>query len=180
MKMVSDERKKYLLARLYACTGEIDEICKELNLGDWTSYARIKEIIASFALGHRISDKFSGADAINERKEEVEYKSTTGKNCKGSYTGISNQSTWSAMDNYLIEEKILKYPEHYFNRFDNSKLVESWMMTGQQVYDFIVPKVKRSYETRHRRKDSRSSGNVTWAEIKNNGTQIIKNGKRIK
>lgn len=180
MSNVSKEQEQVMLQELYGLVARIDEICETLEYGDWTSYARIKEIIAAAVLGHRISPTYSGADAINEKGQLVEYKSTIDKRCKGAYTGISNQGTWLLLDKYLIEEKILPYKWHYYNRFEGARLVESWRLPADIVYKLLRPKVKRSYETRHGRSDSRTSGNITWTEIKKYGEQVVKNGKRIK
>ena len=116
---------------------------------------------------------YSGADAINERGEGVEYKSTIGPRVKGSYTGISVQDTWDKQVRYLKEEKILKYPEHYFNRFDNGELVESWRLTGQQVYDILLPKLKKKFTTVLEKKDPRLSADVSNKDILTNGERII-------
>ena len=60
------------------------QISEEQSWGDPFSYARSKEILAAIALGHQVATDYSGADAFNERGEEVEYKSTIGSNCRGS------------------------------------------------------------------------------------------------
>lgn len=151
----------------------IAKLCDEQGWGDPFSYARSKEIYAAISLGHNIATTFSGADAINEDGEEVEYKSTTGKNCKGAYTGISVQSTWAEQERYLREEKIAKYPEHYYNRFEEGKLVESWKMKGVDVYNKLLPKLKKKFSTVLSKKDPRLSANITWTEIKRYGTKVI-------
>ena len=99
-------------AKLYK---EMWGLCQKNDWGDPFSYARAKEIYATCVLGHSMpgADAYSGADGINERGEGVEYKSTIGKNIKASYTGISVQPTWE-QDQYLREEKIVKYPERYY------------------------------------------------------------------
>ena len=148
-------------------------LCEEQGWGDPFSYARSKEIYAAGALGHKIAESFSGADGINQKGEECEYKSTTGKNCKGSYTGISVQDTWEKQEKYLREEKILKYPEHYFIRFEAGELVESWKLTGQQVYDILLPKLKKNYPTVLSKKDPRLSATVTWRDIQEHGKRVI-------
>mgnify|MGYP001451302211 CR=1 FL=1 len=119
------------------------------------------------------ADAYSGADGINERGEGVEYKSTIGKNIKASYTGISVQPTWKQQDQYLREEKIVKYPEHYYNRFEDGKLVESWKLTGQQVYEILKPKLKRKFSTVLSQKDPRLSATVTTSEIKQHGIRVL-------
>jgi hypothetical protein len=44
-------------------------------------------------------------------------------------------------EKYLLKEKIAKYPEHYYNRFKNGKLVESWKMKGSDVVQNSSSKV---------------------------------------
>jgi len=149
------------------------KLAEENNWGDPHSYARSKEQIAAFMLGHTISATLSGADAINGRGEEVEYKSTNGKKVKGSYTGISVFIIWAAQVRYLREKKILPYAEHYFNRFESGRLVESWMMTGQQVYDILVPKLKKKFATVRTKKDPRLSANITNKEILKYGVRVL-------
>ena len=152
---------------------ELADLCEKHNFGDPFSYARSKELYAAFILGHTIAPDYSGADAINSNGQEVEYKSTINKNIKGSYTGISVQSSWEEQERYLREEKIAKYPEHFFNRFEGGKLVESWRLTGDKVFDILLPKLKKKYSTVLSKKDPRLSANVTSKEIKKYGTQIL-------
>lgn len=148
------------------------QLCEEQGWGDPFSYARSKEIYAATVLGHTVADTFSGADAVNQDGDEVEYKSTIGKTCKGSYTGISVQETWQEQERYLFEEKLAKYPEHFYNRFEDGRLVESWKMSGIDVYDNLLPKLKKAYTTVLSKKDPRLSANITWAEIKKYGTLV--------
>tara|TARA_R110000765_G_scaffold406982_1_gene504088 strand:+ start:119 stop:619 length:501 start_codon:yes stop_codon:yes gene_type:complete len=163
---------KHKYIKLYQ---EMADLCEECGWGDPFSYARSKEIYAACVLGHRMPgpNDYSGADAINERGEEVEYKSTIGKSVKGSYTGISVQATWEEQDRYLREEKLAKYPEHFYNRFDGGKLVESWKLTGQQVYDILLPKLRRKYPTILQKKDPRLSADITTGDLKQHGTRIL-------
>ena len=84
-------------------------LCAKNGWGDPHSYARGKEINASIRLGHSVSPTLSGADAYDADGLPVEYKSTIAKNCKGTYTGISKQSTWDEQVKHLQEEKIGKY-----------------------------------------------------------------------
>ena len=90
---------------------EMSQLCDEQNWGDPFSYARGKEISAAIILGHRVSETLSGADAYNVKGEPLEYKSTTGKNPRGSYTGVSVQSTWKQQEEYLTvySQKNLKF-----------------------------------------------------------------------
>ena len=165
MIMTPEEKYRDLYEQMY-------ELCDEQGWGDPFSYARSKEILAANILGHRISDTLSGADAYNRKGEPLEYKSTTGKNPQGSYTGVSVQPTWPAQERYLREEKIAKYPEHYYNRFENGRLVESWKMSGTDVYRILLPKFKKKYPDVLKKKDPRLSANVSWTEIKEHGTKV--------
>ena len=149
------------------------QVCKQQGWGDPFSYARSKEIYAATVLGHRVATTFSGADAFNKKNEPLEYKSTIGKNCKGSYTGISVQDTWDQQEKYLFNDKIAKYPEHYYNRFEDGKLVESWMMSGIDVFNILLPKLKKKYPNVLTKKDPRLSANITWTEIQKYGTRVI-------
>ena len=159
-------------AKLYK---EMWDLCQENNWGDPFSYARAKEIYAAGALGHSMPgpDAYSGADGINERGEGVEYKSTIGKNVKGAYTGISVKPTWAEQDKYLYVEKIAKYPEHYYNRFEDGELVESWRLDGQTAYEILQPKVKKKYPDVLKKADPRLSATVTNKEIKEHGTRVL-------
>ena len=150
------------------------QLCVKNNWGDPFSYARAKEIFAASALGHEVAGTYSGADAFLSDGTPVEYKSTIGDKNKGSYTGISVQPTWEQQEKYLKEEKIAKYPEHYYNRFDKGgNLVESWKLKGEDVYDILLPKLKEKFATVLNKKDPRLSANVTNTEIKNYGTRVI-------
>lgn len=161
-----EEEYRYLYGRMAS-------LCEEQGYGDPFSYARSKEILAAIELGHSIANTFSGADAFNKDDKPVEYKSTTGKTVKGAYTGISVQPTWEEQEEYLREEKIAKYPEHYYNRFDGGKLVESWVMDGDKVLDVLLPKLRKKYPTVLNKKDPRLSATVTTREIKKYGRRVI-------
>ena len=152
---------------------EMAQLCDQEGWGDPFSYARSKEIYAATVLGHRVADTFSGADAFNEKGQPVEYKSTIDSKPKGSYTGISVQPTWAEQEKYLEEEKIAKYPEHYYNRFSNGKLVESWKMDGRKVLQILKPKLRKKFDTVLQKKDHRLSANVTWTEIKKYGKKVF-------
>ena len=156
--------------RLYE---EMATLCESQGWGDPFSYARSKEIYAATKLGHRVAPDFSGADAIGPNGEEYEYKSTIDKRCKGSYTGISVQPTWEEQEEYLINQKIGKYPKHYYNRFEGGKLVESWEVDGQDVLDILLPKLKRNYANTLSRKDPRLSATINTKEIEEYGHQVI-------
>ena len=148
-------------------------VCKEQEWGDPTSYARNREIYAAIELGHEVSKTFSGADAYNQNGDPVEYKSTIQTRMSMSYTGISAQKDWSSQVKYLKEKKILPYPEHYANRFDSGRLVESWMLPGQVVYDLLLPKLKKSFGRHLGYKDPRLSASLSQKQIKLYGNRVI-------
>tara|TARA_R100000008_G_C3574625_1_gene164394 strand:- start:1176 stop:1667 length:492 start_codon:yes stop_codon:yes gene_type:complete len=154
------------------CYKRMAEICEEQGWGDPFSYARSKEIYAAIKLGHKIADTYSGADAFCQQGTPLEYKSTIQDKVQGSYTGISVQDTWKEQEKYLKEEKILPY-EHFYNRFKNGKLVESWSMSGEKVLQILLPKLKKAYPSVLKKKDPRLSANVTWAEIQKHGKKVI-------
>jgi hypothetical protein len=148
-------------------------LSEKAGWGDPFSYARSKEILATCVLGHTVATTFSGADAYNQKNEPVEYKSTTQAKVQGSYTGISVQSTWEEQERYLREDKIGKYPEHYYNRFEDGKLVESWRVPGHKVLELLLPKLKSKYATTHTRKDPRLGAVITNKEILQYGEKVI-------
>jgi len=152
---------------------QMSQICEKEGWGDPFSYARSKEIYATCVLNHKVADTFSGADAFNQSGEPVEYKSTTARNNKGSYTGISVQSTWEEQKKYLLKEKLAKYPEHYYNRFQDGVLVESWKLSGEKVYELLLPKLKKKFPDVLKKKDPRLSANISWKEIQQYGTRVI-------
>ena len=151
------------------------DLCQENEWGDPFSYARAKEIYATCLLGHKMPgpNMYAGADGINQGGQPVEYKSTTGKKCQGSYTGISVHKTWQEQKKYLISEKLGKYPEHYYNRFEDGKLIESWKLSGEKVLDILLPKLEKKFETVNQQKDPRLAATVTWREIQDHGEQVL-------
>lgn len=156
---------------------KLADVSKQMGSGDPFSYARSKEILAAVKLGHVVAKKYSGADAYLKTGEPVEYKSTIQSSVKASYTGISVQETWEQQVKYLKEEKILKYPFHFMNRFKDGELVESWRLTGQQVYDILLPKLEKQFTARQGNsdvvKDPRLGATISNTEIVKNGVRVI-------
>tara|TARA_R110002124_G_scaffold255971_2_gene421573 strand:+ start:1875 stop:2369 length:495 start_codon:yes stop_codon:yes gene_type:complete len=150
-----------------------DKICDGLNLGDVWSFARFKEVVAAYYLGHTLSKTLSGPDAFLPDGRPVEYKSTTGDKVKGAYTGVSVQRTWEEQDKYLEEEKIGKYAEHYYNRFEGIKLIESWVVPGNVVYELLRPKFEVKYPSVLEKKDPRLSATMSTRDIKKYGKRVI-------
>lgn len=166
--MSENFKKNY--KRLYI---ELAVLCEnEPGVGDPFSYARSKEILTSIEMQHEISDTLAGADGIDQ-EGACEYKSTIGKSIQGAYTGISVQPTWQDQEKYLIEEKIGKYENHYYSRFEGSKgIVEIWKLSGDDVLSILLPKLKKKYDTVLTMKDPRLQATVTKKDIKKYGIQI--------
>ena len=155
------------------------KLCEKEGWGDPFSYARSKEILAACELGHDVAKNFSGPDAIGPNGEEYEYKSST-KKVQGNYSGVSVQGTWEEQEKYLKEVKIAKYPLHYYNYFDEGKLVESWEVDGDIVHDILLPKFKNKYPTVLSKKDPRLSAQMTEKEVKTFGRPVILDGVKVK
>ena len=73
----------------------------------------------------------------------------------------------------LITKKIGIYPEHFYNRFEDGRLVESWKLSGKDVLSILLPKFETKYPTALSKKDPRLSANITWREIQKYGKQVI-------
>ena len=163
--MTPTQKYKFLFESLY-------ELCDNMKWGDPMSYARSREILMAGTLEHKIADTLSGADAIDE-DGECEYKSTVNPSIKGSYTGISVQDTWEEQEEYLREEKIGKYENHYISRFAGSKgIVEIWKLKGKDVLTILLPKLKKKFETVKNLKDPRLAADVTKKDILKYGIQL--------
>lgn len=149
-------------------------VCDQYGFGDFSSYARSKEIYMAAKLGHRVAKNFSGADAESSRGE-VEYKSTTQKKIGAQYSGISVQRTWAEQERYLRNDKIGKYKEHYCGRFDKGILVECWMLTDKQVLKYALPRLKAAWKRRKKSptKDPRLTFHIPEKYIKENGVKVV-------
>lgn len=155
---------KGLFERMY-------ELCEENGYGDPFSYARSREIHIAGTLNHKISDTLSGADGIDE-DGECEYKSTIGKNINGAYNGISVQPTWKKQVDYLKNEKIAKYKNHYIARYEGGKIAEIWKLDGMDVFNILLPKLEKKYPTILTKKDPRLGASLTKKEIYEYGIKV--------
>lgn len=160
---------------------KLGSLSEQNNWGDPFSYARSREIMASIKLGHDICGTYSGADAFTkcELKKPIEYKSTIGPKICGSYTGISVFPTWQEQYLYLETKKIGKYL-HFYNRFSNHELVESWTVPTNKVLEILSKKLRKSFDeqgnikaSQMKKKDPRLSASMTYNEIVSNGVQVI-------
>lgn len=152
---------------------EMYNLCQEQSWGDPFSYARSREIHMAGVLGHQIADTYSGADATDE-DGGAEYKSTIAKSINGTYNGISVQDTWEEQERYIIEDKIGKYANHYYARYDGGKIAEIWKLDAQTVLNILLPKIKKQYPNKKKgfSKDPRIGVTISNKEIKSNGTKI--------
>ena len=157
------ERFKQLYEEMYSLCGGSDPF----------SYARAREINMAATFGHTIADTYSGADAY-DGNIPLEYKSTIGKSINATYNGISVQDSWEEQERYIIEDKIGKYPYHYYARFADGKVVEAWKLTGEKVLEILLPKIERQYPKKKNgnAKDPRIGVTVSQKEIRENGIQV--------
>jgi hypothetical protein len=114
--------------------------------GDASSYARSKEILLACLLGHNVATDYSGADALLPDGTPVEYKSTIGKVISATYNGISVKDTWEEQERYLVEEKLGKYPQHFYARFNGSKVEEVWCLSSDAVLAHLLPKIQEKFK----------------------------------
>ena len=130
------------------------QICEEQQWGDPFSYARSREIHMANILDHQIASSLSGADAIDE-DGECEYKSTINKQIQATYNGISVQPTWEQQLQYITGEKIGKYKNHYYARYEGATIVELYKMSADKVLAYILPKLHTKYHREKKGKDPR-------------------------
>ena len=149
-------------------------LCEEQGWGDPFSYARSREIHMAGILGHRIADDYSGADAFDS-EGGCEYKSTTQKNINATYNGISVQDTWEEQEKYLIEDKIGKYPNHYYARYEGGKIAEVWKLNAADVLRIVLAKAKKQYPQKRagNAKDPRIGISISKGEIYQYGVQVL-------
>ena len=151
------------------------ELTNRNNWGDPFSYSRGKEILMAHFLKHKVAETYSGPDGI-DCDGECEYKSTIDKNIKATYNGISVQDTWEKQVEYLTNEKIAKYKNHYFARFDKSsgEIIEIYMMNGNKVLELLLPKLKNQFVKKNKGKDPRLGSSLSKKEIIKNSYLIYK------
>ena len=136
------------------CFERMYEICNENNWGDPFNYSRSREIHMANTLRHQIAQTLSGADAFDQ-DGECEYKTTVGDKINATYNGISVKPTWEEQVSYLKNEKIGKYENHYYARYEGGKIVEIFKMKADKVLDFILPKLEQKYYSDRKTADPR-------------------------
>ena len=153
---------------------EIDKLCQKEGLGDIFSYSKVKEVLIADKLGHTVPKDYSGADGYKPGcKSGSEYKSTIGKNISATYSGISVQDTWKKQVKYLEKEKILKYPELYYARFNGTNIEEMWELNADRVLKLLIPKLKRNFNNVKNLKDPRLGASIPKRDIVKYGKRII-------
>ena len=119
------------------------------------------------------SNDYAGADAFDE-VGECEYKSTIGKNINATYNGISVQDTWEEQEEYILKNKIGKYENHYYARYDGGKIAEVWKLSAEDVLTLIMPKIKKQYPKKQKGfgKDPRIGVSIPMRDIITYGERI--------
>jgi len=143
---------------------EVMTILSEEGLS--TDPRKLREIQASIQTGCQPNSEKSGPDCFYQEDGQwypAERKSCVTKNINGSYTGISVKSSWDEQVEYL-NSKVKAF---------TGALVESWYLTGEQVFDIILPMLKKAYPTTLNKADPRLSASVCMTKIKQYGTQAI-------
>lgn len=164
-EMTPEQQYQQLFEQMYA-------LCEENQWGDPFSYARSREIHMAGILGHTIADDYSGADAYDQ-DGPCEYKSTIGKKLTATYNGISVQDTWEKQVEYIQEEKIGKYANHYYARYECGKIQEIWRMDALDVIAILLPNLKKQYESTKVRKDPRLGYTIPNKLIQQFGIRVL-------
>jgi len=154
---------------------EMFDLCEKHGWGDPFSYARSKEIHMAGLLGHQVSDTLSGADGYDE-EGGCEYKSTIANRINATYNAISVQPTWDEQVRYLREDKIAKYKNHYHARYEGGKVVELWKLSGENVLEILLPKLRRAWnrmQAGSKNKDPRLGASICKSEIYAYGERLI-------
>ena len=142
-----------------------------------TDPRKLREVIASIQTGCIARKEKSGPDCYymeGAQQQPAERKSTISNNIKGAYTGQSNKNTWNEQVEYT-KRKVKDMKRHYFDRFcaKTGKLEESWYLTGDQVYDIVLPQLRKDYFDPKPKADPRLKASVCMTEIKQNGIKVI-------
>ena len=85
------------------------------------------------------------------------------------------QSTWEEQERYIREDKIGKYPNHYYARYDGGKIAEIWKLDCHTVLGILMPKIEKQYPKKKegKQKDPRIGVTVSTKEIKKYGTRVL-------
>ena len=74
----------------------------------------------------------------------------------------------------MIEDKLGKYPRHYYARYEGSEVAEVWMLTADDVISLVLPRAKKQYETKRsgKAKDPRIGVSISAGDIQRLGTRL--------
>lgn len=142
------------------------------------NYNRAKEVHFSILLGFKWNKEFNGRDSTDKDGNPVELKSTTQKNIKGSYKGLSVYERYEDFIDYLCK----KYPDntvHYYSRYENGmNLVEAYRLENEIVLEILLNKLEKHWDENgdyipSSNKDPRLGADVCMTEIKKYGTKVI-------
>jgi len=103
------------------------------------------------------------------------YARSRANSINATYNGISVQDTWEEQERYLIEDKIGKYKNHYYARYEGGKIVEVWRLDCDDVLNIVLPKAKKQYPKKKNgnAKDPRIGVTISKKEIYAIGTCIL-------
>ena len=169
---LTKKEKRKTFIQLYDMFDRFSHNCE---FGDPFSATRAREILMACELGHTVALTYRGADGINEEGKPVEYKSTIGKLINATYNGINIFPTWKIQEEYLRVEKIGRYVEHFWARFEIGKIVEMYRATSDQALELLLPKLKRLYFSSNFKQqgDPRLRTCLSSGEIKTVAEQIM-------
>ena len=141
---------------------------------DAFNYNRIGEALAAIALGLNWNAGFSGKDATDKNGNPVELKSTTDKNIKAGYTGLSVHENREDFIKYLQD----KYPpntRHIHIRKENGEVVEAYEMNNSDVLNILINRTAKDFTDGKFsvvRKDPRIGVVIAMRDIKKYGEKI--------
>ena len=76
-------------------------------------------------------------------------------------------------EKYIIEDKIGKYENHYYARFDGGRVAEVWKLDAAMLYWILLPKIKKQFDegTSHK-KDPRIGVSIRQNKLRVMVTRI--------
>ena len=75
---------------------------------------------------------------------------------------------------YILKNKIGKYENHYYARYNGGKLAEVWRLSAKDVLSLIMPKIKKQYPKKQKGfgKDPRIGVSIPMRDIITHGERI--------
>ena len=124
----------------------VNKLAYKYNQKDVWHGGRGKEYYISYILNHAVGEEYTGADAY-DKLGACEYKttSTNHKSPKFRYN-FNKLPTWKEQMEYLENEKILPYKNHYMIFFDVTGTVsEVWKLKAEVVLELLLKTIKSQY-----------------------------------